>query len=464
MVLVPLLFTMTGVNARDAHDNPGTRFRESLVELSTHHPRIRERALQLASKREAESFATWKYPDPKVGIFWMEFPYKKDPRDYTKPMGGVELRLTQPVPFPGRLSVEARVSGAETRMSLYQLALEKNRITREFLSQTASALALIELLNLTEEYANQIKIVADVARTRYSVGRGSLADVSRAQLRYSSYTERSVKIKGALESRIEELVYYLENGIASGEEDGRSDSARKEAARLFAQNLLTNGDLDRYEEELVRLIKNTESRLEEVSVEIALRRTELELQERKTTLSKMEVLPDMELFAAYRKRDPVQGDPGSGEDFVSFGISMRLPFWSSVSNPRNVASRKSAAKAASMSVDDTRKQIRSFYRSFHENYATLGDRIAMYDEKLIPQAKLARDSSRLAYETGRVDFSALLDSWDVLYMQESEKIRLSEEKRKQLYTIASLLNVIVPESTGTKITAPKTPPRMEEQK
>ena len=184
---------------------------ETIQQLNQRHPRVQERALQLAASLDEASYRGSVYPDPMLGISFRNLPYKRNLPIILdqEPMTGIEYMLTQPIPFPGRLSAEAEIADLGARASRLRLALEKNTVTREFL------LALIEFRNaseslaLAENYGDQSRVVADTARARYSVGRGNLAGVTRANLDQDRYNERIERLQGLRDSWQRRLEYYF---------------------------------------------------------------------------------------------------------------------------------------------------------------------------------------------------------------------------------------------------------------
>ena len=106
-------------------------------------------------------------------------------------------------------------------------------------------------------------------------------------------------------------------------------------------------------------------------------------------------------------------------------------------------------KSARFSERNVIERERSLLDSARINYATLNDRLVAYDETLIPQATRGVESARLAYETGRANFDTFLNSWEMLYNLEAERIRLRADRDAQVLVMAYLLNAILPDHTAT---------------
>lgn len=435
-----------------------------VVEISTHHPRIRSRALEAASRKDLAEYAAWKYPDPKAGVAWSNLPYKKNLpiiRDQT-PMTGLEFSVRQPIPFPGRLTTQASVSDIEARQALLQLAVEKNNLAFEFLNDASEAVVLDRLLKLNQDYARRFQLVSNVARTRYSVGRGSLADVSRAELNFSTFEQRSTEFEGRRQAKLAMLAYYLipvSTETTGAEEDGPVEleaelsiaAANEARAQRLLRALNANGALDQYRttlSEQVQRIGREEQAVAAASLDVAMMDLELQAVRERRRLARMEYLPDFEVFASYREREKIDGDPAFGEDFYSFGFTMTVPLWSALSAGSAVDAQEKRDRSTQISRAEIIQRVAYRLRSIEADRRSLAERIRLFQESLIPQAVRARDSARLAYETGRIDFFALLESWNALFLQEAEVIRLRGQRERLVFEEARLLNVIVPAYTA----------------
>ncbi len=420
-----------------------------VVEISTHHPRIRLQALEAAARKDLAEYAAWKYPDPRVGVAWSNLPYKKNLRiirDQT-PMTGIEFSVRQPIPFPGRLTTQANVSDLEARQALLRLAVDKNNLAYEFLKDASEAVVLDRLLRLNQDYARRFQLVSNVARTRYSVGRGSLADVSRAELNFSTFEQRNTEFEGRRQAKLAMLAYYLIPDPAKSDAERADDAGAQQLLRALS----ADGVLDEYRatlSEQVRRIGVEEEAVAAASLDVAMMDLELQAVRERRRLARMEYLPDFEVFASYREREKISGDPAFGEDFYSFGFTMTVPLWSALSAGSAVDAQEKRDRATRISRVEVIQRIQYRLRSLAADRRSLTERIRLFQDSLIPQAARARDSARLAYETGRIDFFALLESWNTLFMQEAEVIRLRGERERLVFEEARLLNVIIPAYTA----------------
>ena len=408
------------------------KLKDALLRLSVEHPGVQARARRLSAAIEGAGYLGRTYPDPRLGVFWLNGPYKKDLRfvkDKT-PMTGVEFRLMQAIPFPGRLSLRADIADTDVVVRRLELALVKNKIAAEFLGVLTDLNSLKERLNLLRGYLARIKVVREAARTRYSVGRGNLADVSRAELALQKYRQLLLQLEGQYHSAGKRLNYYLS--------DETNDNIPLDLAEL--KDYIAGLDIQTDSFEQDDILKNS-------SLNIALAKTRIVITEKESDLAKMNYLPDFEVFAAYRKRAYIESDPARGEKFMSFGLTVRVPLWSALANPPRVREKSELQSSARMSSRDVLLRETSIWRVALTRKSALKERLELYQKKLIPTARSSLSSARLAYQTGKVDFDVFLSGWNALFALESEVIELEAERNKQMILIATILNKILPEFT-----------------
>lgn len=425
-----------------------TSLEQVLLALSSYHPRLLQKAQELAAQMSEARSRQQSYPDPRLGLAWTNAPYRKDLAydDQRTPMTGFEYRLMQPIPFPGRLTTVAKLADLDAQTKRLELIAEKNRLARSLLAHLIESRSQRELAKLTEDYATRVGIIARTARTRYAVGRGNLADVARADLLYSQYQDRVVDLLGQRQARARQIGYFLKplqkSPTATQSPQVPVDSSGTDGAIEQMEN-----DLNAYLRKLEVVRRRSVTGLPGESVVVALREVLIERGQTARSLAAFDYLPDMEVFAAYRVRANIPNDPVRGEDFFSFGVTFRIPLWSSLSTPSLRDAREQETRAARSGKRDASTEVQTMFRALAVRYDTLTNRIQIHEQRLIPQAERARDSTRQAYETGKVDFDLLLVSWDSLYLRQVELVKIRAQRDQQLLGMADLYNRILPDAT-----------------
>lgn len=464
--------TATGSTAADSTPPD---LRALLVQINAEHPRVRARAEALAAKLSAADYQDWRYPDPSFGVAWSNYPYRKDLRliDDMTPMTGIEFSLSQPIPFPGRLSLEAKLADIDAEAERLQLAIEKNAAGRDFLGALLEARSAEASITIADGFAERIETIAEVARARYSVGRAGLDAVSQAQARSTIYRDRLSKLRERRALIYAELQYLVEPHAVQNDADDAMANAdasssaapadlrarlapywQAEANRASARTASEGGPspdasseqtpLQSYLRALDASASACAAHLSERSLAAGLADLQIDRAEKKASLARMNYLPDFEVFASYREREIIENDPAMGEDFMSFGFKMRVPLWSALSNHNNVEANDRSEAASRYQRADVLARERRLLQQSRIAEASARDRLQSYQDLLIPQAERAADATRSAYENGRGDFSAFLGSWELLYNLRIETEALKLERDRQILTRAFICNAVLP--------------------
>jgi outer membrane protein TolC len=146
-------------------------------------------------------------------------------------------------------------------------------------------------------------------------------------------------------------------------------------------------------------------------------------------LAKLDYYPDFNVYAGYRIREDVMGDPAAGSDFISAGVSINLPIWQG-KRRASVAEADSALRMAMSQLGDMRNRVDY---SISDQLAKMNknrDLVALYRTGIIPQAEQSYEASLAAYRTGATDFLNLLDGLMTLYRYRIDYHRaLSDHER-----------------------------------
>jgi len=448
VICTVLISTVSSLRADDATT---TRFEKTILEISNKHPAVRSRALALAAKLNGADYASRIYPDPMFEVMrmhsrgdeWMLDPSSVSGRRMFR--DGMEYRVTQPIPFPGRLTLSARIADLEAESSRLKLGMEKNSLIEEFVSVLIEIRSMKDVLRVTRDIVDRMRITADVAKARYESGGGNLADVSRAGLRLDGYRQKTLEMEAQIEEKEKELDYFV------FQSDEQRDNPLQNPVELI--NLIEKSEeLFSYIDSLRQKGVDPGVNLENVSLEIAMAKVEESVKEKEKTLAKMDYLPDFELFAGVGREDFRTSDFSRSyrENFGRAGVSIRIPLWSGLSNHLQVSQRDNDLRSAKAQLDSVVRRQNAEYSAIKKRVISDQSRIHLYEAALVPNAERARDSSFLAYQAGRVDFSTVLDSWANLYMQKSELINLKADAGRRILSMGRLLNILIPEvNNGT---------------
>ncbi len=303
------------------------------------------------------------------------------------PLSGHQLGLRQKLPVPGLLG--KRLNAAKNGAEAVQLLAEDQQILIDAAVESAWAeLAFAQrAIEITNRNIALLRQLASTAESRYRVGSGLQQDVLRAQVELTALLRERL-------GRDEAIAIAEATLIALLDLPGESRLPMTDA-------LQSSRDLPGLPPLLARLgtnharLRSSKKRVEEARLRIR--------------VAELEGFPDFDIGVGYRVRTNVAGDPVNGDDFISAGVTIRLPVNRSKWRSR-VAERRAMLRGAQAEVRDVRVKLVAQTRSAHAALVRARSEESLLATGLVPQARQSLAASRSAYEVGRIEFLSLLDS------------------------------------------------------
>jgi outer membrane protein TolC len=252
-----------------------------------------------------------------------------------------------------------------------------------------------------------------ITRSLYAVGRRNQQDVLRAELELSRLDDRLIDIER------QQLRARAQLGEWIGDD----------AERPVADKLPGWDDAPPREDLLVSLREHPALRA--ADARIAAQDTSVQLAEQRNK-------PGWALDVGYSYRDGSlpNGDPRS--DFSTVGVTVDLPFFSG----KSVDSTLSAAlQDRSASVADKERLLRSLESRLAAEYARwqeLSRRLALYEERILVQARDHAQASLLAYQNDRGNFADVMRGYIDDLNTRIDYVRLNVEREQAYAVLANL--------------------------
>jgi len=346
--------------------------------------------------------------DPRLGLSFSNYPVDSLQADET-PMTGNELQLSQAFPFPGKL--DARGEMAEQQALWYKSAWEDARLqlVRKVKDAWYRLYYRDRAVAITRKNIDLLDDFIQLTETRYAVGTGLQQDVLKAQVERSKLMDRLFTLRQQRTTVLADLNTLL--------------------ARPTASPVAIPASLEMTE------VKMAAAELQDLSREnrplYASYQALIDRYQSQRKLARLDYYPDFNVWAGYRMRDEVTGDPVRGTDFVSAGISINLPIWKK-KRKEAVAEAESGVRMARRRFDDFRDRV---HFSISDGYAQLEknrDLVALYKTGIIPQAQQTYEASLSAYQVGDVDFLSLVDSLLTLYRYQIDYQRVLADYQRSV--------------------------------
>lgn len=365
--------------------------------------------LQAATAR-ADLFAS-KVPsaasleDPRLSLAIANYPVDTFAWDQT-PMTGEVIRLTQNIPFPGKLAARGKI--AEQQALWYrETSLEARlQLIRQAKDAWYGLYFQDRALERTEAGISLLGDIISLAENRYETGRGQQQDILRAQVERSILLERKLTLKQQRET-LQANINTLRNMPTH--------------MPVLPPTEMAEGQIGYTLEEIQEMVEQRP--LARAYQALAGQYAE------QGRLARLDFRPDFFVGAAYTIRQESRSDPGT--DFASLELGMTLPIYRSKRHGA-VAEANAASSMAIRQMEEFRNRA---LLNIHEAWSQLEksrELMHLYKDVIIPQAAHALEASISGYQVGRVGFSSLLDNMLNLYRYEVEYFRALADTNRSL--------------------------------
>lgn len=323
------------------------------------------------------------WPDPMASVEDSNVPLD-EPYPGGHPMAGLQLRLQQTVPFPGKTAARTAVAASRVTAARESLAERRNRLAGTA-QDLYHQLALVRQLRVvTGQHVALVGELLGVVRARYEAGGAPQHDLLQLQVLRARLEDDLEDLGRKERELLGVLLATLHLPPETPVETPESTPLTPAPPALGA--LVERADRER------PLLRELASQAETAA--LSARRAEVEKR------------PDVTLWAGWRWRRPAGQD--AGVDLYSAGVSIPLPwFW----NDRRwgALARQERARERSLASERTARldEIRGRLDAALARWRRASDKARVYEEELVPEQERTLASALASYRVGRTDFSTL---------------------------------------------------------
>ena len=372
--------------AHAAPTEPGdAQLQQLIVEAARNNPEIRAAANErLAAQHRILPAGALDDPMLEAGLINAPLPNLRSNReDMTMKM----LGLSQRFPFPGKRDLRQSVAARDAESVAYAYQETVNRVVRDVRTTYFDIAYIAESARLVEKNKHNLGQFLRISESRYAVGQGTQADVLKAQTQLSKMADELLKLGRERQAMEAELARALGRGAATDVSVPGALTLRETALRLEALREAA--------------LKNRP--------QLRGLRSLIERNGKTLDLARSDYYPDFDVKVAYGQRDKT-ADGMRRDDMLSFTVAINLPIWRETKrDPRvaeAVAMRDQAMEMYQAQVNELTSKLRQQVASAEQGLRSA----RLYETAILPQARLALESSLAAYRVNRSDFLSLLDS------------------------------------------------------
>jgi len=361
-----------------AEEPPPTRLDDLLPAFLENNPEIRaaQYRFEAATKRPPQAGAL---PDPVLLLsdFGVGRPFSSlNVSDFAYRGIGI----SQEIPFPGKRGLAAEEAQREAdseRDSYRAVVLEK---TAQLKSAYYDWFYVTKAVEITSKNRDLLGRLEQIARARYAVGRGILADVLKAQVEVSRLVqqlERLEQRKSVIEARMRLLL------------NSETVLTRAAVIRQSPFSLQLSAVLEIAESQSPRL-QAARARIESRAVGI--------------DRARREYRPDFNVSFQWLKTG------SQFPDYYMAAAEVRLPVHFSRKQRLGLEEAEARFQESRYLYEAERQELVFEVRDKYFAVLTSERLLALYESGIIPQSSTALESALAGYEVGNIDFLTLLDN------------------------------------------------------
>jgi outer membrane protein TolC len=345
------------------------------------NPRLSTLELQVAAL-ETKADAVQMWMDPMFMVEYSNFPVDSWAMGET-PMTGVQIKLTQTIPFPGknqRREATALAQAETKRLEQEELAVQ----LRGMVKRAYYNLVLVrDLKRLTTEHIEVVRRLEDRVRLRYEVGQGNQKDLLNLSLMRHKLTDEL----GEFDRQDAELTAMINGALHRDPKTPIATAATTASAEPLPEP-----------SQLLALAQEHRPRLKVIEQKARALRLAADQAD-------YERRPDFSVWVGYRFRRETEMDPGT--DFMSIGAAIPIPL--NYTGSFDAKKRHNLEMAAA--VEESHKAALDEIATEIEKQLATRERATtkqkFYVEQLVPETNRALEAALLSYETGRSDFFSI---------------------------------------------------------
>lgn len=350
-------------------------------------------------------------PDPKVTFGWNSNGSPLPGYGLgTEPTSNIGFQISQEFPYPGKRTLReamARKESESEAQSFRELQLNLVAQLKSTFHDLRFSHESIDLLNRNLEVLRRL---AEVAELRYSLGKGVQQDLIKSQIEIS-ILEKKLILEEQRKSSLEAALNALLNRPPAFEL-GRPEPV------AAVPNLLDMKALALKAEQASPLLRSQQSVVDGRHFGVQ--------------MARKEYYPDFDVMSGYYNM-------GRMKDMWEFRLQLNVPiyFWRKQryeleeSTLRLVEAQK-AYRAAQQSIQ---LRLREQYLAAESARKLM----ELYSQRIVPQARLALESSLASYESGALDFLSVLSNFNTILDYE---MNYYEQRADYLKLLAGLEAIV----------------------
>jgi len=309
-------------------------------------------------------------------------------------MSEVGFSVSQMIPFPGKLRLKSAVASSQALQVEETLKAARLSLVREIKELYAKLFYYQKSLELLQRKKDVLRNALQISEVKYSVGVGVQSDLFKAQ----------VEISG-----IEEMILTMEQMARTTRANINS------LLDLPPESPLGNPkEIDFYE--LKADLSTLQEQAQAKSPVLKEAQLMVDQGEIEVKMAKKEYYPNFMIQVG-------KGFKGALPDMYEVMVGVEVPLYYKKKQANLLEESVSRLSSSKNQYASMKNEIAFMLTESYTMAQTSANVVALYKDKVLPQARLAYESSLANYRVNRVDFLMLLSDINSLFTYEMEYFR-----------------------------------------
>ena len=337
-------------------------------------------------------------PDPILTLGAANFP--TDSFDRTQEgMTQLQIGFSQKFPFPGKLTLKEDAAEFVAKAAYYDVAEMRLLLAKNVSTKWWQIFYLDRAIETVDSNQALLKQFIEVAKTKYTTGKGLQQDVLLSQLELSKLIDQKIQIVAFKDNQMIQLNILMD------------------IAPRSAMNLPQKLNLDQpqvlAEKKLYQLAMKSRPLLQKHKQLVSAADSRLDLAER-------DFYPDFNIGVTYGDRGGENALPMGGDraDLFSVKLGITIPLYAGSKQSYKVKQRVSEQFKSKYAYRDETNQVKADIARYITDYRRAQQQRSLFETGILPQARQTVQSMLAGYQVSEVDFLNLVRSQVTLFNYE----------------------------------------------
>lgn len=399
-----------------------------LSTIQNTHPEISASVAESKSADKSARASSYVYPDPEIMISQGSGSMKENAffPDYQLQKDSVrerEVRISQEIPFPGKLTFQAQANEAKAGLVQAKSILDMNRIIGEYLNLFNELQLIDQQVSIYAEYIRNLQLLENLSRRNYSSGRGLLAEIKMVGAEKLSAQETMLRLRAEKVAAGHRISYY---------------TPRKANTKSYDEFL--GRLLDR-----VTSFQMTEDQLNRLP---QVRYWSFSVEEKNSERKRLylDYTPDLSVFGGYKRRS-TSGQYSmiskGKESMATLGVTVRVPLWSFFGNTQMLEANSEGGRMADLSENAVRLKVKSEILALIEEIKVSKERIHAHNHEISPISNQGAQAAMNAYRSGNSSIDLVLSALNRNLMHQLDELQVEWESNNLIIQAGQITNLLL---------------------